>query len=172
VPLGERSPQPAVTGTVTGKAYFAVGVLLLAAFAMLELAHWRWPWLTRLQTDDVYKQVSGFALLALVADQWRFSALRAQGKLSQAAALIRRHKWQGALAPVFFYFHSQGMGYAYTLALSVTFFAVFLTGLCNAEITRIRKSWFHPVWVTAHVGLSSALLLLIAYHVYIGYVFE
>lgn len=159
-------------GTFNGKGYCIVGLLALVAFMMQALGHQHWTWLAALQGNAVYKQVSGFVLLAFIAYQWRFSVLRARGETHRALAMIKRHKWLGALAPLFFYVHSQGLGYAYTRAMTVVFFTIFLTGLCNFEILRIRKPWFQPTWVMVHVGLSSALLLLLGYHVYITYTFE
>lgn len=171
-PVDKPLPKPVPNRTASGRGYFLVGVLVLTAFVLQALAHWRWPWLTDLQADDIYKQLSGFALLALIGYQWRFSVLRSRGESRRALAMIKRHKWLGALAPAFFYLHSQGLGHAYTTALSAAFFGVFLTGLCNLEITRIRKPWFQPAWVITHVTLSSSLLFLMAYHVYISYTFE
>ena len=169
---GNSLPPEALVRSPNNNRYFLAGVLLLAIFLVQLLAPWRWPWLTTLQANDAYKQLSGFLLLAFVAYQWRFSVRRATGQTANLPALIKRHKSLGALAPLFFYVHSQGVGYSYTVALSTVFFAVFLTGLANREITRIASPWFQPLWITLHVGLSSALLCLMGYHLYISYAFE
>src|SRR5574337_1750191 len=34
------------------------------------------------------------------------------------------------------------------------------TGLFNAQIIHICKAWYRPAWITAHVGLSMTLLLI------------
>lgn len=152
--------------------YFYLGLLLMVAFILQESFAWRWPWLASLQGDDFYKQLSGFALIAYLAHQWHCSVLRNEGLMHKACKIISRHKWIGSLAPLFFYAHSQQLGFAYIQGLSLVFFAVFLTGLLNSEIVQIHKPWFRPVWITLHVGLSTALLLLLSYHVYMSYAYQ
>lgn len=171
-PAPGKLPRSPVAAPVSSKSYCFVGLLAVAVFMIQAVGHWRWPWLTTLQSDDGYKQISGLALLAFIAYQWRFSVLRANGEMHRALAMTQRHKWLGALAPLLFYAHAQGFGYAYTQMLGVAFFAIVVSGLCNSEITRIRKPWFRPTWIVIHVGLSSALLFLLGYHVYITYAFE
>ncbi len=92
--------------------------------------------------------------------------------MQKAAKLLNQHKLLGALAPVFFYAHAQHIGYAYLQALSLVYFAIFLTGLCNVEITRIRKHWFRKIWITVHVGLATGLVFLLGYHIYISYAYQ
>jgi hypothetical protein len=64
------------------------------------------------------------------------------------------------------------LGYGYQEILSLTLLLIFLTGLFNLQIVTIHKPWYRPVWISAHVGLSMALLLLMTYHVYINYAFK
>ncbi len=154
------------------KGYFCLGLLLVTAFTVQELGNLTWSWLAELQSNDVYKQLSGFVLVAYLARQWRCSLLRNRGLMQQAAKLLNRHKLLGAMAPVFFYAHAQHTGYAYTQILSLAYFGIFLTGLCNVEITGIRKDWFRKLWITVHVGLSTMLVFLLAYHIYISYAYQ
>jgi hypothetical protein len=154
------------------KGYFCLGLLLLMAFAIQELGNLSWPWLAKLQADDVYKQLSGFTLVVYLAHQWRCSILRNEGLTQKAAKLLNQHKLLGALAPAFFYVHAQHIGYAYLQALSLAYFAIFITGICNVEITHIHKHWFHNAWVTVHVGLATCLLFLLGYHIYISYAYQ
>jgi len=158
--------------SVFSKGYFGLGLLLLTAFALQEFGNLNWPWLAKLQADDVYKQLSGFALVGYLALQWRCSLLRNQGLMQKAAKLLNQHKLLGALAPVFFYAHAQHIGYAYLQALSLVYFAIFLTGLCNIEITGIHKQWFRKIWITAHVGLATGLVFLLGYHIFISYAYQ
>jgi hypothetical protein len=154
------------------QGYFWLGLLLLLGVCVLHGVGWRWTWLAEWQADKLYKQATGFALLAFILYQWRFSVVRAQGDPHKAAKLIGRHKWLGALAPLWLLGHSQALGYGYLAFLSLTFLLVFFTGLCNVEILKVRKPWFRPLWLVTHVGLSMALLFLASYHVYIGYAFK
>ncbi len=154
------------------KGYFYLGLALLITFAIQEFYDWRWAWLTDLQADNLYKQLSGFALLTFLAHQWHCSVLRNRGLMRKAGRILNHHKLAGSLAPVFFYAHSQALGFAYAQLLSLVYFAIFLTGLFNFEITRIRKPWFQPMWITVHVGLSTALLFLLSYHIFISYAYQ
>lgn len=158
--------------SVFSKGYFRLGLLLVMAFSVQELGNLTWPWLSELQSDDVYKQLSGFVLIGYLARQWRCSLLRNRGLMQQAAQLLNRHKLLGAMAPVFFYVHAQHTGYAYTQVLSLAYFGIFLTGLCNVEITGIHQDWFRKLWITVHVGLSTGLVFLLAYHIYISYAYQ
>lgn len=166
------SPASKPAKSAFSKGYFLLGLLLLTAFAIQEFGDLSWPWLAELQADDVYKQLSGFALVGFLVHQWHCSLLRNQGLMQKAAKLLNRHKLLGASAPVFFYAHAQHIGYAYLQALSLVYFAIFLTGLCNVEITRIRKHWFQKIWITVHVGLATGLLFLLGYHIYISYAYQ
>jgi hypothetical protein len=154
------------------KGYFCLGVLLLTAFAIQEFGNLSWPWLAKLQANDVYKQLTGFTLVGYLVHQWRCSLLRNKGLILKAAKLLNQHKLLGSLAPVFFYAHAQHIGYAYLQTLSLVYFAIFLTGLCNVEISHIRKHWFHNIWITVHVGLATGLLFLLGYHIFISYAYQ
>lgn len=154
------------------KRYFYLGMALLAAFTVQAAGQLHWPWLAALQGEDVYRQLSGFALLAFIAHQWHCSVLRSRGLMRKAGGMIKRHKLLGALAPLLFYLHSQQIGYAYLQMLSLAYFAIVLTGLLNFEVVRIRPPWFQPCWITLHVGLSTTLLLLMGYHVFIAYAYR
>ena len=166
------SPISKPAKSAFSKGYFCLGLLLLTAFALQEFGTVSWPWLAKLQADDVYKQLSGFALVGYLALQWRCSLLRNQGLMQKAARLLNQHKLLGALAPVFFYAHAQHIGYAYLQALSLIFFAIFITGLCNVEITGIRKQGFRKIWITVHVGLATGLVFLLVYHIFISYAYQ
>ena len=166
------SPANKPVKSAFSKGYFCLGLLLLTAFAIQEFGNLSWPWLAKLQTDDVYKQLSGFVLVCYLVHQWRCSLLRNQGLMQKAAKLLNQHKLMGALAPLFFYAHAQHIGYAYLQALSLVYFAIFFTGLCNVEITRIRNDWFRKIWITVHVGLATSLVFLLGYHIFISYAYQ
>jgi len=157
--------------SVFSKSYFGLGLALLTGFIWQEFGHFSWQRLAQLQADNAYKQFSGFVLAGYLASQWRCSILRNQGFMQQAAKLLNQHKLLGALAPVFFYAHAQHIGYAYLQVLSLVYFALFLTGLCNVEITGIHKQWFRRIWLTVHVGLATSLVFLLGYHIFISYAY-
>ncbi len=103
---------------------------------------------------------------------WRCSLFRNKGFTLKAAKLLNQHKLLWALAPVYFYAHAQHFGYAYLQALSLAYFAIFITGLCNFEITHIHKHWFHSIWIFVHVGLATGLVFLACYHIFISYAYQ
>lgn len=168
-----KRKQPNQTATKAfGKGYFYLGLLLLTAFIVQETNHWYWPWLTTLQTDDLYKQLSGVALSTYLAHQWHCSVLRNRGLDRKARRLLNRHKIMGSMAPLVFYAHSQSFGFAYLQGLSLVYFSIFLTGLFNVEIIHTSRSWFRRIWIILHVGLSTGLLLLVGYHIFISYAYQ
>lgn len=166
------SPASKPAKAAFSKAYFYLGALLLTAFALQEYAAVSWPWLAKLQSGDAYKQLSGFALVVYLAQQWHCALLRKRGLMQKAASLMYRHKLLGALAPVFFYAHAQHIGYAYLQALSLVFFAVFFTGLGHAEIARIGNYRLQKLWLSVHVGLATSLIFLLGYHIFISYAYQ
>lgn len=153
-------------------AYFGIGGALFALFLVQQLAGLRWPWLGALQADDLYKQLTGFVLAAFVLHQWYFPLLRIEGEGVRAARVAWLHKTAGALAPLLFVVHAQRLGYAYQLALSGLFFAVFLTGLVNPQTAGLRQPWFRPAWTVAHVAASTVLPIVVGYHVLVTYLYE
>lgn len=168
----KASLPDALRSGLPAKGYFWAGLFLLAALIAQQSSGWQWTMLTGLQGDKTYKLATGFGLLAFVLHQWRFSVQRAQGEKRNAATMISRHKLFGALIPLAFLSHSQILGYGYLEILSLTLLLAFLSGLFNFQIGQIHTPWYRPVWISAHVGLSMALLLLMAYHVYINYAFK
>lgn len=168
-----KSSLPVALGSgLSARRYFWVGLFLSTALIVQQSIGWRWTLLTGLQGDDTYKLATGLGLLAFVLYQWRFSVKRAQGEQRKAATMMGRHKLVGTLLPLFFFFHSQTLGYGYQEIFSLTLLLAFLTGLLNFQIVQIHKPWYRPVWISAHVGLSMMLLLLMVYHVYLDYAFK
>ncbi len=155
-----------------GNRALAPGLLLLALWLVAQLSGWRWPWLDALQADDGYKQLSGAALVAFVIHQWRLPLLRLRGAMDDAVRRLDDHKWAGVLAPVLFWLHAQALGYAYLLALSLTFWAVVAGGFVNSRIARVRTPALRWLWITGHIALASALPLLIGFHVWTSYLYE
>ncbi|MCD2450951.1 hypothetical protein GO003_011155 [Methylicorpusculum oleiharenae] len=160
------------TTKIRGKNYFYLGLILMLLLGVFIAYEWRWAWLSELQADDVYKQLSGFAILTYLAHQWHCSVLRNRGLMRLAGRLIHRHKVIGSLAPLIFFTHSQTIGFGYLQLLSLVYFALFFTGLFNVETMAIRNAWFHTLWVIVHVTLATGLLFLMGYHIYISYAYR
>lgn len=154
------------------RRYVAAGAGLFALLVLQQSSGWRSPWLDGLQGDDLYKQVTGFVLLGFVGHQWYFPLLRIGGDALRAARASGPHKAFGAVAPLLFVVHTQQLGHAYTTALALGFLALFLSGLINPETARLRHAAARTLWTLVHVGLATAVPLVIGLHVYVSYVFE
>lgn len=148
------------------------GLTLLVLLVVQLAGGLRWPWLVELQAEDLYKQFSGFALCAFIAYQWRLSLARAGGRAHDDSRLADTHKLVGLAAPLLFFMHSQSLGYAYQVALSLAFLGLFFSGLFHREALRIPNPGYRTAWIAAHVSLATALPVLLGYHVYITYTFE
>lgn len=152
--------------------YFYLGLVLVVIASTAFTFNLRLTWLGSLQADDLYKQLSGFALAAYLAHQWHCPVLRNRGLMRKACSILSRHKLIGSFAPLVFFAHSQTLGFGYLQIFSLGYFAVFVTGLFNVETTGIRKPWFQSLWVFMHVSLSTGLLFLLGYHLFISYAYK
>ena len=122
-------------GLATGKGYLYLGLLLLVAFIIQDLFQIKWPWLETLQDDENYRIGSGIVLALYVAAQFILPMKRWSRLFVAARRHYRLHKWQGAAAPLLFFFHTTHLGgYGYLLLLSVLYFSNFMLGLLNPEI--------------------------------------
>lgn len=152
--------------------YFYLGAALLLAYLLQSLLGLHWPWLERMQEDNLYKQCSGLLLALYLLHQWTLSLLRAHGSQRAAWSSLNWHKLLGVLAPLVFYLHATEFGYGYLFLLGSVYFANAVVGLCNEETLAIRKLAFFNNWVVTHVSLSVMLVVLSGYHVLISYSYE
>lgn len=153
--------------------YFWLGTGLLALLVIQQATGLHFDGLAALQNDSLYKQLTGFALFGFIIHQWYFSFLRIQKQFPKAARNAGLHKQLGALAPLLFLLHSQELGYAYQMVLSLSFFGVFATGLFSPEtVNIIRVSRFRHAWMITHISVATLLPFVVAYHVFITYWFE
>ena len=86
------------------RPYFVVGITLLVLFLLQCAFDIRWPMLERLQANEVFKQTTGYGLLAYLLFQWRLNRLRAAGIRGEAQfRQMGLHKHSGAGAPLVFF---------------------------------------------------------------------
>lgn len=157
---------------MTPRGYLAVGIVALGVLVLQQAGGWRWEALAQWQDGDIYRQLTGFTLVTFVLHQWYFPWLRLQHQVARAVRGANLHKLLGAVAPLLYLLHARHTGYAYQLWLSLVFLGVFATGLINPETAGVRQPWFRAVWIPVHVGLSTALPFLVAYHVFVTYWYE
>ena len=159
----------AEVATTTGNGYMYLGLFLLLAFAAQEALQIKWPWLETLQMGESYQRWSGLFLSLYIVAQFILPVMRARGNVQAVARHHRLHKLQGAFAPLVYYIHTTGLGYAYLMVLSIVYFANFLLGIFNQDIIRDpdRKQRFLHYWLAPHVGLSILTVALVIYHIYV-----
>ncbi len=152
--------------------YCALGFSLLAAYLIQDWYPLKWPWLVQMQTNDLYKQISGFGLALFTLSQWHLSLFRMQRKLAMAHKELSRHRQWGVLAPVFFYLHAHSFGYAYLFLFSTLYLVNFGVGLLHPYTYRTRNRLLVNAQLVTHVSLSCFLTILLSYHVFISYWYE
>ncbi|HWO99944.1 MAG TPA: hypothetical protein VNL74_04880 [Methylococcus sp.] len=155
-----------------GKARFWIGLILLSAFFAQTGLGWYWGWLAEQQTHEMHKQMTGLLLVLFIGHQCWLSLQRTRGEPGAARHALARHKRWGTIAPLLFYVHSVRLGHAYLFALSLSFFAVFALGLLHQQLLNLQKKWLNQAWLIAHVALSTVLLILLGYHVYVSFAYE
>lgn len=150
-----------------------MGSALLAVYVLQDFLGWKWPWLVEMQRYEGYKQLSGLVLVLLFVHQWRLTVRRSRDPgRSSAEKVLNTHQRWGAVIPLFLYFHAHRWGYAYSFALVVVLFAVLGTGLLQETVACLKRPTLTAVWFAGHVALSTALVFLVGYHVYISLWYE
>jgi len=144
-----------------------LGTVLLLLFLTQDLFHLKMDWYETLQVQKAYRIVSGILLLAYIGFQWYLSFLRVRGKGRAAARHYDLHKKVGAWAPLVFFIHSTGFGFAYLYFLSAIYFGNVLVGLFNPDALEIRTKAYTFTWMVVHVTFSVLLVFLALYHLWI-----
>lgn len=154
--------------------YRLLGLSLLLAFWLQHRFGIKLYELERLQADDDYKIFSGLLVLTYVLNQWRLPLTRWLNCDNHKIVQFKhRHRAFGSIAPLVFYLHATSTGYAYLAALSNVYLADCLVGYGSGEIVhnRLKKTYLFA-WTVVHVGLSTGLLFLSAYHAYVALAYK
>jgi hypothetical protein len=155
-------------------AYRVVGLMLLLVYILQELWGWKISYLEQLQAQFYFKIVSGLLLLSYLLLQWRLPLMRWLNLSNDLlVSKMRSHKAFGAIAPLVFYLHASSVGVAYLQVLSTIYLTNSLIGFMNAElIANTYKKAYLFGWTVLHVGLSTSLLFLSGYHIYIALAYK
>ena len=73
---------------------------------------------------------------------------------------------------VLFALHAVRFGYGWTHILSVVFLLCAASGLMNREVVRYRSQATYNFWFWCHIALASALLPLIAVHIWVALAYQ
>lgn len=137
------------------------------AAATVIVSSFRVPALERLQGSTLFKIVTGSLLAGYIAVQWLLSVTRAIGAMRVAKVLYRVHRATGVLAPVALLAHSTAAGHGIVTLLLGLFLFDCALGYANPLLPRQRPR-VHAVWLTVHVLVSAALVVLLLIHVWIA----
>ena len=148
---------------------FFIGALLV----VLLIAQYIYPLeiseLTALQTDNTYKQITGFSILALVLLQWRLTHLRNTKQANKLRNAFSSHQSVGIWFPVLIFAHTSEPGYGIQMALLASFIALIVVGLLHGQNFKIRNKWYANTWIVVHISLATVVMTLMFYHIYVTY---
>lgn len=152
--------------------YLLVGSILVVLYFTQLTLNLRWEWLANLQSGEVYRQCTGFLLLAYVLMQSRLGLQRLRKNNKRYASLFQQHKLHGVFAPLIFYIHSIDIGFAYQTVLTFVFLGNSVVGYLNPQSIGIRNKRYVLSWTILHIGLAILTLVLMLFHIYIVYYYS
>lgn len=135
--------------------YFTLAVV--AAFVAQSFFEAPWALLHRLQTSIAYSALTGMVLILLTLLQWRLSYVRALGNRQDAPRAYGLHIAIGPTILGAMWFHSTHLGYALSMAVSISFLFSLASGAVLGAFPRAETwTWTRRVIVGFHVLLTSA----------------
>lgn len=152
--------------------YFITGVALVTLYLTQLLLNLRWEWLDNLQSDELYRQVTGFLLFAYLLMQGRLGLKRFRKSETSFSALFYSHKIQGIFGPILFYIHSIDAGFAYQVVLTSVFLGNCVVGYLSPQAIPIKNKFYILSWTILHVGLAIATFMLMFFHMYVVYYYS
>jgi len=149
-----------------------VGMVLVVAYTGMAMAGWRWLWLAGVQENELYKQLTGLALVLLFIAQWRLTVARTRGTTPHPGRLLLLHRNWGVLAPLLLFLHASSFGHAYVQVMCLAFLALLALGLLQRSVVRLNLSWLTTSWLVTHIALAAMLMLLVGYHAFNSFYYE
>ncbi|GEM_PF-1977889 len=149
------------------KRHISIGVVLFALLTAQYVVPIQWQQLAQLQSNELYKQLTGFTIFCFILLQWRLAHLRAANRNREARGNLNTHQWLGVLAPVLIFFHSTQTGHEHQTALLFLFIATVFTGLFSFHTVKLRKQWFIMGWTIVHITFATATIALLSFHIYV-----
>lgn len=152
------------------KQELKIGLLLFGMFVLQTSLNLHLPSLWWMQKVDIFRYLTGFIFLSYIAYQWKLTKIKSQTVKASGLTLrtaLQNHKFWGLLGPLFFYLHTPKMGHSYLFVLSCSFFAVYILGLFHERIVKLRKPRLTQISLIGHIGISTAMVALIVYHIFI-----
>lgn len=161
--------QSATLKLDTNQTYLLLGMTMLALFSAQLLLELRWEWLAQLQEGEVYRQFTGYLLLAYMLLQSRLGLKRVRNQARNLAKEFDTHKIQGILGPVVFYIHSIEVGYAYQMVLAFVFLGNCIIGYFSPHTIQWRSKVYLLSWTITHISLAIMCMVLMIFHIFVVY---
>lgn len=156
----------------SNQLYLLVGFMLIALYFTQLNLNLKWEWLADLQSNEFYRQFTGFLLLVYVLMQGRLGMQRLSKSSSQYRTLFAQHKLHGVYGPIIFYIHSIDIGFAYQVVLTFVFLGNSLVGYLSPQAIKVRDRWYVLSWIILHISLAILTLVLMIFHIYIVYYYS
>lgn len=115
---------------------------------------------------------TGTCLLICLCFQWVLLVGRVTRKNVNTRKVLITHRWVGVATTYLFALHAVRFGYVWMTSLSAVLFLVALTGVLNRDVLRFRKNWIYLLWLACHIGLSAALMPLVAVHIWVALAYQ
>ena len=157
--------------TILQVRYFTIGLTLILLYGFLVSSDIESRWILNLQSNEFYKQTTGYLLFTLLIYQYWLALSRRNASSGVKKLRLRLHKWLGALLMLALIVHSLNFGYAYQVVLNIVFMVNSLVGMCNIETMKFKKA-LYVSWVVVHVALANLTIAMVFYHIYIIYRFS
>ena len=154
------------------QAYLVLGMSLVTLFTAQLLLGLRWEWLVQLQADEVYRQITGYLLLAYILLQSRLGIKRLCQHLNSLRKEFDSHKIQGVFAPVLFYIHSTEVGFAYQMFFAFVFLGNCIVGYMNPHALKCGNRLYLMSWTITHISLAILTLALMSFHIFVVYTYS
>lgn len=159
------------TGT-TARYYYPIliSTLLVLCFFIQYIYNWSPDWITKFQSNMMYKQLTGFLLLFYLFIQWQLAVPKDHSP--KLTTLNRfRHKHLGMYAPVLLFIHSVEFGYAFQVFLNGLFLANCIIGSLGPTIIGVKNKTYYSIWLYTHISLAVGTLALLTFHIYVTYTY-
>ena len=165
--LKQKLHTRVLNGNVNSRLYLIIGLFLLLLYIIQLVFNYKFEALYELQSDNVYKQVTGFLLLIYIL--YQFKLAKERKNTHTLRYVFSMHKIQGVFAPLVLYVHSMEMGYAYQTLLSFLFLCNCLIGLLSPQQLKIKNNSYINSWLIMHVTFAIIIMGLVGYHLFISY---
>jgi len=157
---GAIPAEPTPTAVLTPRQRRVLGYGLLvavAAFVLQALIGVNWPVLDKLQATTAYSALTGTGLLGLLLLQWHLGYVRWRRRAQETSRAYGLHVAIGPAVLGMMWLHSTHLGYALSMAVSLSFLLSLATGaILGANPRSPRWEGARRALLACHIILSCA----------------